>query len=142
MTVATVNEAVQLQSVRTWFDPLDMFRQIAPDGVVKKEAVDKTLTPDQAIDAVTNTTEIDQTPRPIEASTLTLPDRTVAPSAGSATAAQLQPPQSQKLVEAMGCPFAGTDPKDAVKPFSHPTGSSADGCPFMSAPGAFPDDHE
>ncbi|KAH8730541.1 hypothetical protein GQ44DRAFT_581174, partial [Phaeosphaeriaceae sp. PMI808] len=37
VTVATVNEKVQLQGVRTWFDPMDMFRQIAPEGVVRKE---------------------------------------------------------------------------------------------------------
>lgn len=45
VTVATVNDKVQLQSVRTWFDPMDMFRQIAPNGVVKKEIVDKSMAP-------------------------------------------------------------------------------------------------
>jgi hypothetical protein len=50
VTVATVNDKVQLQAVRTWFDPMDMFRQIAPDGVVKKEQVDKTLSPGEAIE--------------------------------------------------------------------------------------------
>ncbi|KAI4210364.1 MAG: hypothetical protein LQ351_006813 [Letrouitia transgressa] len=39
VTVATVNEKVQLQKVETWFDPLDMFRQIAPNGIVNKEVV-------------------------------------------------------------------------------------------------------
>ncbi|KAF2116869.1 hypothetical protein BDV96DRAFT_464445, partial [Lophiotrema nucula] len=41
VTVASVDDKLRLQSVRTWFDPMDMFRQIAPDGVVKKDAVDK-----------------------------------------------------------------------------------------------------
>lgn len=50
MTVATVNDKVQLQQVRTWFDPLDMFRQIAPDGVVKKEAKSSSLSPSEALD--------------------------------------------------------------------------------------------
>lgn len=50
IAVANVNEKVQLQEVRVWFDPLDMFRQIAPEGVVKKESVDKSLTPDEALD--------------------------------------------------------------------------------------------
>lgn len=39
VTVATVNDKVQLQKVETWFDPLDMFRQIAPNGIVNKEVV-------------------------------------------------------------------------------------------------------
>ena len=36
MTVAQVDEAVRLQKVETWFDPLEMFRQIAPNGIVNK----------------------------------------------------------------------------------------------------------
>ena len=34
--MATVNDKVQLQKVETWFDPLEMFRQIAPHGIVNK----------------------------------------------------------------------------------------------------------
>ena len=41
VTVASVNDKVQLQAVRTWFDPMDMFRQIAPEGVVRRESVQK-----------------------------------------------------------------------------------------------------
>ena len=37
ITVAKVNDRVQLQKVETWFDPLEMFRQIAPKGMVGKE---------------------------------------------------------------------------------------------------------
>lgn len=40
ITIAHVNEKVQLQSVETWFDPLEMFRQIAPNGIVNKTIVD------------------------------------------------------------------------------------------------------
>ncbi|KAF2499170.1 hypothetical protein BU16DRAFT_547598 [Lophium mytilinum] len=39
VTVATVDERVRLQRVETWFDPMEMFRQIAPKGVVNKEIV-------------------------------------------------------------------------------------------------------
>lgn len=39
VTVAKVNDKVQLQKVETWFDPLEMFRQIAPKGIVNKEVV-------------------------------------------------------------------------------------------------------
>ncbi|KAF2741147.1 hypothetical protein EJ04DRAFT_530737 [Polyplosphaeria fusca] len=128
VTVATVNDKVQLQSVRTWFDPMDMFRQIAPDGVKKKESVDKTLVPDEAIDSERKV-EIDQETRPLQTSTTTLPDRTK---------------DAERLVQDTGRPFAGTDSKEAVAPgwskVSHPNAeaSSADaaeqsgsGCPFL-----------
>ena len=42
VTVATVDDKVRLQNVQTWFDPLEMFRQIAPNGVVK-ESIPKTV---------------------------------------------------------------------------------------------------
>ncbi|OCK85442.1 hypothetical protein K432DRAFT_439311 [Lepidopterella palustris CBS 459.81] len=43
VTVATVDDKVRLQQVQTWFDPLEMFRQIAPNGVVNKEIVPKKI---------------------------------------------------------------------------------------------------
>ena len=39
MTVATVDENVRLQRVETWFDPMEMFRQIAPHGIVNRQTV-------------------------------------------------------------------------------------------------------
>ncbi|OJD35192.1 pathogen-related protein [Diplodia corticola] len=39
VTVATVDEKVRLRRVETWFDPMEMFRQIAPQGIVNKEPV-------------------------------------------------------------------------------------------------------
>ncbi len=39
VTVALVDDKFRLQKVETWFDPLEMFRQIAPNGVVHKAAV-------------------------------------------------------------------------------------------------------
>ncbi|GJD00624.1 hypothetical protein ColKHC_09449 [Colletotrichum higginsianum] len=38
VTIARVDDQLRLQAVDTWFDSLQMFRQIAPEGVVKKEA--------------------------------------------------------------------------------------------------------
>jgi hypothetical protein len=32
VTVAIVNDKLQLQKVETWFDPLEMFRQMGPIG--------------------------------------------------------------------------------------------------------------
>jgi hypothetical protein len=36
VTVAQVDDQVRLQKVETWFDPMEMFRQIAPNGIVNK----------------------------------------------------------------------------------------------------------
>ncbi|KAI9725716.1 MAG: hypothetical protein M1828_002599 [Chrysothrix sp. TS-e1954] len=40
VTTATVDESLRVQRLETWFDPLEMFRQIAPKGIVNKEIVD------------------------------------------------------------------------------------------------------
>jgi hypothetical protein len=37
ITVATVDDQVRLRKVETWFDPMAMFRQVAPDGLAEKE---------------------------------------------------------------------------------------------------------
>ena len=75
VTVATVNEKVQLQSVRTWFDPMDMFRQIDPNGTVTKESIPKGLSPADAIEDAQTGVEV-----PKEQA---LPDRTVQTGPGS-----------------------------------------------------------
>jgi len=52
ITTATVNEALQLQKVDTYFDPLEMFRQIAPEGIVNKQIVEKKVDPSTDLDAL------------------------------------------------------------------------------------------
>lgn len=52
VTVATVDDAVRLQAVDTWFDPLEMFRQIAPGGVVNKEIMNRKVEPTEALEIV------------------------------------------------------------------------------------------
>jgi hypothetical protein len=47
ITIAKVDDKVRLQSVEIWFDPMEMFRQIAPAGVVTKVPV--ALAPGQDI---------------------------------------------------------------------------------------------
>lgn len=37
VTIAMINDKLQLQAVETFMDPLEMFRQIAPDGIVNKQ---------------------------------------------------------------------------------------------------------
>lgn len=49
VVVAKVNDKVQIEDLRIWYDPLDMFRQIAPEGMVKKEAMAKNVSPDEII---------------------------------------------------------------------------------------------
>lgn len=39
LSIATVDEQARIQKVETWFDPLEMFRQMAPDGIVTKENI-------------------------------------------------------------------------------------------------------
>jgi hypothetical protein len=50
VTVATVDAAVRLQAVDTWFDPLEMFRQIAPGGIVNKQIMNRKVEPEHALD--------------------------------------------------------------------------------------------
>ena len=50
ITTATVDDAVRLQNVNTYFDPTEMFRQIAPNGIVNKQVVDKRIDPSTALD--------------------------------------------------------------------------------------------
>lgn len=40
MTVAKVNDKLQLQSIEVWFDPMTMFRQMKPEDGVEKSAVE------------------------------------------------------------------------------------------------------
>lgn len=37
VTVAHLSDKFQVTKLETWFDPLEMFRQIAPEGIVNKE---------------------------------------------------------------------------------------------------------
>jgi len=40
VTVATVNDELRVTKLETWFDPLEMFRQIAPEGIINKVTID------------------------------------------------------------------------------------------------------
>jgi len=50
ITTATVDDAVRLREVNTYFDPMEMFRQIAPNGIVNNQVVDKRIDPSTALD--------------------------------------------------------------------------------------------
>ena len=76
VTVATVDDKVRLQKVETWFDPLEMFRQIAPNGIVNKEIVpltetaapEKVITPEESL-GLEETSTSEKTVAPEEAAT-------------------------------------------------------------------------
>lgn len=52
VTVAQVDDKVRLQKVETWFDPMEMFRQIAPKGIVNKQVINSKVSPSDALDNV------------------------------------------------------------------------------------------
>lgn len=52
MTVAEVDDKVRLQKVETWFDPMEMFRQIAPQGVVNRQIMDHKVSKSDALEDV------------------------------------------------------------------------------------------
>lgn len=50
VTVAEVDDKIRLRAIQTWMDPLEMFRQIAPYGVVRKETMNRKVDPEVALD--------------------------------------------------------------------------------------------
>lgn len=116
VTVATVNDKVQLQSVRTWFDPMDMFRQIAPDGVVKKEEIPKNMSPGDALEEAQAGVKVPEEQE--------LPDRTV----------QTEEEVKEKIAEIERKEATGELPPPG-HPYVEGEGASVGGCPFV--PGAF-----
>jgi hypothetical protein len=51
VTVAEVDDKIRMQAIQTWMDPLEMFRQIAPYGVVNKETMNRKVDLEAALDA-------------------------------------------------------------------------------------------
>lgn len=41
VTVAHVDDQLRVTKLETWFDPMDMFRQIAPEGIVNKVSIEQ-----------------------------------------------------------------------------------------------------
>ncbi|KAF2172393.1 hypothetical protein M409DRAFT_17627 [Zasmidium cellare ATCC 36951] len=54
VTVAEVDDKVRLRAIQTWMDPLEMFRQIAPKGVVNRVAMDRNVEREVALDDATS----------------------------------------------------------------------------------------
>lgn len=50
VTVAEVDEKIRMKAIQTWMDPLEMFRQIAPYGVVRKETMNRKIDLEAALD--------------------------------------------------------------------------------------------
>ena len=63
ITVAHVNDKLQVLKLETFFDPLEMFRQITPSGVVNKEiAVDNDIASDNEMTIENEIAVINETP--------------------------------------------------------------------------------
>ena len=97
-----------------------MFRQIATNGVVKKEAVAKNLTPDEALDREDVAVELSQEARVkngvVETAVMGGPggdgeirEERVEGQDGKT--------EAERLVESVGCPFRGQDGEAALKLF-------------------------
>lgn len=48
ISIATVDDQARIQKIETWFDPLEMFRQIAPNGIVTMEKITTLLDGNEA----------------------------------------------------------------------------------------------
>ena len=51
VTVAQVDDKVRLQAIDTWMDPLAMFRQIAPNGIINKQPMNHKVAREDALDS-------------------------------------------------------------------------------------------
>lgn len=58
VTVAEVDEKIRMRAIQTWMDPLEMFRQIAPYGVVRKEDMNRKVDPEAALDDTDSGVEV------------------------------------------------------------------------------------
>lgn len=116
VTVATVNDKVQLQDVRTWFDPMDMFRQIAPNGVVEKEKAAEGVSPGDALDEAQAGVKVPEEQE--------LPDATVQSKA-----------EFERTIAEIDAKRANTSTGEQV-PAGHPDIATAQedagACPFMA----------
>ncbi|KAF2770337.1 hypothetical protein EJ03DRAFT_335542 [Teratosphaeria nubilosa] len=134
VTVATVDDKVRLQAVDTWMDSLDMFRQIAPNGVVNKEAMNRNVSLESALDVVEKLV-------PAEASTPSTQDMAHARGETTGDAAMVCPsvatqqphengvpqPDGVKIAEQFSKEDAQQAPEDVIpKHVSNSTGEPAD----------------
>lgn len=62
ISIATVDDQARIQRVETWFDPLEMFRQITPDGIVTKEKIIPQLDGNEAPRSKTESSQGEQGP--------------------------------------------------------------------------------
>lgn len=53
--MAQVDDKLRVTKLETWFDPMDMFRQIAPQGIVNKQIIDPAAPSEQETDTATST---------------------------------------------------------------------------------------
>ncbi|PPJ59246.1 hypothetical protein CBER1_05349 [Cercospora berteroae] len=81
VTVAEVDDKVRLRALQTWMDPLEMFRQIAPQGIVNKQTMNRKVDMETALDVDADRAAAQQT---ADSTTNGTPDITQQPAAISA----------------------------------------------------------
>lgn len=100
VTVASVDDKVRLQNVDTYMDPLQMFRQIAPNGIVSKHPMNRKVELADALD-----------PEPEHESTSTVSDVQQSASettthSSSLTTCPFAPPQQMDIEPSVRQPGA------------------------------------
>ena len=90
---------MQLQKVETWFDPLDMFRQIAPNGIVNKKIVgSEGMTTPESVEKE-DAGAIDHKEKPVDKA----PGNAVASAEGSEDTKRTH--EEMSTIGASECPF-------------------------------------
>jgi hypothetical protein len=124
VTVASVDDKVRLQAIQTWMDPLEMFRQIAPQGIVNRQAMNRELDKELALDedasANSNSNPDDPTtqqPKAPETATAQTPAQTIITTAATqGPTPQTSHPPSNAPTTTTFLPPTTTPPRTASTP--------------------------
>jgi hypothetical protein len=117
VTVAKVDDKVRVQALETWMDPLAMFRQIAPYGVVNKEPMNRKVDKTEALDAAPEHDGIkiakEFNDQGLDGVSSSQAPEHIPTTNGQSTSAGVQ--------NMAGCPFAGQSGMETVSlPQGHP----------------------
>lgn len=107
VSVALVDDKLRIQKIETWFDPMEMFKQIAPHGVVNKEIVNRKVGRSDDVENSAESEGHDDTAERPKSGTADNPNKTVVDTPSIA---------SQKTLETSQKHDAGAkeQPEDAV----------------------------
>ena len=133
VTVANVDDKVRLQAVHTWMDPMSMFRQIAPEGIVNKSVMDRKVDKVDALDDATANDGIkiaDEHIKPVDDHFHDqAPEELVPKHVSGSTGQSADGPPAQ----ANSCPFAMQSAEPA-EPSNQSSAASDQGWEFLGSP--------